>query len=282
MSFAEHFRTQPVSRLDLSHHCRVASGCSVGATVKNLNESQQNCAFVMQQSRLVGIFTDRDVLTRVVDSPDCWADPIDSVMTRTPKTVPAEATAMDALQLMNKHGFRNLPVVGEDHAVIGNLTHFSLMHLADTLLGDSDPQAEGEPSAGHNLAFVSLSGLMSDKPVTVTPDATLAESIHTMRRHAIGTLVVVDTRGGIAGVFSERDVLSKVACKLERLDSEAVGAYMSSDVVKLSPRDSIAAALQHMARRRIRRLPLVSATDKPVGVVSFRDIAAYIETSISA
>jgi CBS domain-containing protein len=281
MNIAEHFKTQQVERLDLSHYCRVSSGCTVQAALKNLSESDNNCAFVMQETRLVGIFTDRDVLRKVVDAPQRWADPIDSVMTRTPKSVACTATAMDALHLMNNHHFRNLPVMNGENAAIGNLTHFSLMQLADGLLRDEAARAETEPAAQHSLSFVSLSGLMSDKPVTVVPGTTLAECIDSMRKHNIGTLIVVDERGGIIGVFSERDVLNKVACKLDRLDSEVVGDYMSGDVVKLSPRDSIATALHNMAQRRIRRLPLVSATDKPTGVVSFRDIAGYIETSFS-
>jgi len=281
MNIAEHFKIQQVERIDLSHYCRVASGCTVNATLKYLNESGQNCAFVMQQSRLVGIFTDRDVLRKVVDEPDRWADPIDSVMTRTPLTVESTATAMDALHLMNSHRFRNVPVMGDEQAAVGNLTHFGLMQLADTLLRNEAAQDESQPSAQHSLSFVNLSGLMSSKPITVTADATIAEAIDTMRTQDIGSVMVVDGRGGIVGVFSERDVMTKVACKIEKLDSVTVGDHMSSDVIKLSPRDSIASALHHMAQRRIRRLPLVSATDRPTGVVSFRDIADYIETSFS-
>ena len=281
MNIAEHFRIQQVERLDLSHYCRVASGCSVSATLRKLNESGQNCAFVMQQSRLVGIFTDRDVLRKVVDAPDVWDDPIDSVMTRTPRTVASNSAAMDALHLMNSHRFRNVPVIGDDDVAVGNLTHFSLMQLADTLLRNEAAQEDSEPSVQHSLSFVNLSGLMSDKPITVTPEATIAEGIDTMRSEDIGALIVIDTTGRIAGIFSERDVLTKIACRLEKLDSETVGDHMSKDVIKLSPRDSIASALHQMAQHRIRRVPLVSVTLQPTGVISFRDIAGYIETSLS-
>lgn len=281
MNIAEHFRIQQVERLDLFHYCRVASGCTVDATLKKLNETDSHCAFVMQQARLVGIFTDRDVLRKVVDTPDRWADPIDSVMTRTPRTVASKATAMDALHLMNSHRFRNVPVMDEKDAVVGNLTHFSLMRLADTLVRNEMAREESEPSVQHSLSLVNLSGLMSDEPITVTADATVAESIETMRNEDIGSLMVVDDDGRIVGVFSERDVLTKVACRIEKLDEEVVGSHMSADVIKLWTRDSIAAALHQMAQRRIRRLPLVTATGQPTGVISFRDIAGYIETSFA-
>ncbi len=281
MNIAEHFRIQQVERLDLSHYCRVASGCTVSATLKKLNETGHNCAFVMQQSKLVGIFTDRDVLKKVVDAPDRWADPIDSMMTRTPRTVASTAAAMDALHLMNSHRFRNVPVIGDGDTTVGNLTHFSLMQFTDTLLRNEVAQEESEPSALHSLSFVNLSGLMSDEPITVTADATIAEGVDIMRTQDIGSLLVVDDRGSVVGVFSERDVLTKIACRIEKLDSVTMGDYMSTDVIKLSARDSIATALRHMAQRRIRRLPLVRITGQPTGVVSFRDIAGFIETSIS-
>lgn len=281
MNIAEHFRIQQVVRLDLSQYCRVASGSTVVATLKRLNETGNNCAFVMQQNRLVGIFTDRDVLRKVVDVPECWSDPIDSVMTRTPRTVASTSSAMDALNLMNSHRFRNVPVVGEEDTVVGNLTHFSLMQLADTLIRNEAAMEESEPSTQHSLSFVTLSGLMSDKPISVYPDTSLAESIGIMREKDIGTLMVLDGDGRVTGIFSERDVLTKVACSVDKLDSETVGSFMSGEVITLWTRDSIAAALHHMTRSRFRRIPLVTATGQPTGVVSFRDIAGYIETSIS-
>jgi CBS domain-containing protein len=165
--------------------------------------------------------------------------------------------------------------------VVGNLTHFSLMQLADTLVRNEAALEESEPSIQHSLSFVNLSGLMSGEPITVTADATLAECIDTMRTRDIGLLMIVDDSGRVVGVFSERDVLTKVVCRIEKLDSETVGGHMSAEVIKLWTRDSIAAALHHMAQRRIRHIPLVTATGQPTGIVSFRDIAGYIETSFA-
>ncbi|MDX1433383.1 MAG: CBS domain-containing protein [Gammaproteobacteria bacterium] len=281
MNVAGHFQVQQVERLDLSHYCRVASGSSVEATLKRLSETGNNCAFIMQQKRLVGIFTDRDVLRKVVDVPECWSDPIDSVMTRTPRTVSSSSSAMDALRLMNGNRFRNVPVIGEGDVVVGNLTHFTLMQLADTLIRNEAAMEESEPTTQHSLSLVTLSGLMSAEPISVRPDATLAECIGIMRERDIGALMIVDEDGRIAGIFSERDVLTKVACRIEKLDEERVDTLMSTKVITLWTRDSVAAALGHMARSRIRRIPLVTVTGQPTGIVSFRDIAGYIETSIS-
>jgi len=282
MNVGEHFQVQQVERLDLSHYCRIASGTTVEATLNRLIETGNNCAFVMHQATIVGIFTDRDVLRKVVDAPACWSDAIDNVMTRTPRTVSSKSSAMDALNLMNSHRFRNVPVMGEEDAVVGNLTHFSLMQLADTLIRNEAAMEESdEPTTQHSLSFVTLEGLMSAEPIVVPPDATLDACIGIMRERDIGALMIVDDDGRIAGIFSERDVLTKVACRVEALDDKSVGEIMSKEVITLWTRDSVASALGHMTRSRIRRIPLVTATGQPTGIISFRDIAGYIETSIS-
>ena len=74
---------------------------------------------VDEDNRLVGIFTGRDVVGRVVAS-DC--DPVATtvvrVMTRDPVTFPPGKNAIDALRLMQDGGFRHLPIV-ENGRVVG-------------------------------------------------------------------------------------------------------------------------------------------------------------------
>lgn len=70
--------------------------------------------------RLAGIFSERDLLMRVVArglDPD--QTPLDRVMTPNPETVAPHQTATEALERMHARGFRHLPVVGEDGKVAG-------------------------------------------------------------------------------------------------------------------------------------------------------------------
>lgn len=280
MNMVEHFNIQEVSRLDLSRYSRVAAGTTVRETIETLTTSGRNCAFVLDSSRLVGLFTDRDVLTKVVDTPDCWDTPIESVMTAEPYTIGPVSTAMDALRLMNSHHVRNVPVLKDDATVVGNLTHFSLMGLADTVIRNEAAMDESEYSIAHSFLFINFAGLKTGQPFSVSPDTSIADVVETMRAESIGSVMIVDARGTLTGVFTERDLMTKIACRTQDL-SVPVKDHMSHDLIKLSPRDSISAGLHHMAEKHIRRLPLVSASEKPVGVISFRHIAQYIETSLS-
>ena len=132
MSVETDLHTEPVAQLDLSEYTLVESGTSVRATIAKMRAENHNCAFVTKNGKLTGIFTDRDVLRRVVDRPDLWDHPIQEVMTHQPKTIRADQPTGDALQIMNDLHFRNTPVLEEDGDIAGNLTHFSIIrYLAD-------------------------------------------------------------------------------------------------------------------------------------------------------
>lgn len=73
---------------------------------------------VVERDRLVGIFTERDVLVRVMAAgkdPDTTR--LDEVMTRNPDTVRSSDAVVHALELMNEHNYRHLPVVDGERLV---------------------------------------------------------------------------------------------------------------------------------------------------------------------
>ena len=73
---------------------------------------------VLRSERLVGIFTERDMLARVVAaSRDPTETKVEEVMTRNPDSLPPDATAADALEMMGKRGYRHLPIVDGDRVV---------------------------------------------------------------------------------------------------------------------------------------------------------------------
>jgi len=127
MSIEHDIRAERVAHLDLSAYTAVSSGPPVRAVVAQMRTAGRNCAFVVKDGALVGIFTDRDVLRRVVDAPQVWDVPIDQVMTPAPLSIKPEAAAAEALRLMDTQGFRNMPVVDGQGRIVGNLTHFSLI-----------------------------------------------------------------------------------------------------------------------------------------------------------
>jgi 2-oxoglutarate/2-oxoacid ferredoxin oxidoreductase subunit beta len=118
--------------------------------------------------------------------------------------------------------------------------------------------------------------------ITVTPDATLAESIEIMQDSNIGALLVVDTHQRPLGIFTESDVLAKVATLVTDLAAHTVEEFMTPNPDTLRADVPIAHALHLMAVHRYRHVPMVDDHGVALGIISFRDVVNYIETYFDA
>ncbi|MCB8977901.1 MAG: CBS domain-containing protein [Ardenticatenaceae bacterium] len=123
MSLKEELMNEQVSHLDLSGFCQIASGTAVRQSLANMRQNKTNVCLVTKDNELVGIFTERDVLTKVATNPANLDVAVDEIMTPNPITVTPETSAADALWLMDAKQFRNLPVVNKNGRIVGNMTH---------------------------------------------------------------------------------------------------------------------------------------------------------------
>jgi CBS domain-containing protein len=114
------------------------------------------------------------------------------------------------------------------------------------------------------------------RPLTVDPQTSLDDAIRFMRNHGIGCVLVTDAAGKLAGILTERDLLQKVAGKRRELASLRVTDCMTAAPESCKPGHPLGHALQRMIVSDIRYLPLVDDSGKPVGIVSSRDIIAYM------
>lgn len=123
MSLESELKNEHVSHLDLSSFAAVESGTPIRAVLDTLRAEKQYVALVLAEGALVGIFTDRDVINKVLDESDGLDASVDTYMTRDPITVRPDTSADDALRLMEKYHIRNLPVVDSEGKVVGDMTH---------------------------------------------------------------------------------------------------------------------------------------------------------------
>jgi CBS domain-containing protein len=111
----------------------VPSDVTVCAAVREMNDHKVGAVVVMQAGRLVGIFTERDVLARVVaPGLDPKTTPIAQVMTRDPITIEPTTTVEQVMTLFTDKRFRHLPVV--DHGALIGLVSIGdvLRRMVDT------------------------------------------------------------------------------------------------------------------------------------------------------
>ena len=113
-------------------------------------------------------------------------------------------------------------------------------------------------------------------PVCVAPAASVRNAIDAMNEHRTGCVLVVEDDNTLVGIFTERDVLTKIACHAVDIDATAVADAMTRDPECLTLDDGIAYALNMMSVGGFRHIPLVDAERSPTGVVAMRDIVDYI------
>jgi CBS domain-containing protein len=114
--------------------------------------------------------------------------------------------------------------------------------------------------------------IMSGDVRTVTPDETFEHVATLLHDNAISSVVVMDG-DRLAGIVTERDLVNLVADgKDPRITT--VTERMTTNVDTVGPRTDIAEAAEHMARLRIRHLPIVDE-GRLVGIISIRDLTNW-------
>jgi len=155
------------------------------------------------------------------------------------------------------------------------------LHTLDEAYVDDIEKPLVEPSySAHSLATDPLSELQPHVPISLGPDATLDEVVVTMRANNIGSILIVDQDGKLAGVFTEHDLLKKAACEIQDLTTVRVRDYMTPNPTALTADAPIAHALHLMSIHGFRHLPIVDSQGRPIGIISFRDVVAFIEHTV--
>lgn len=116
-------------------------------------------------------------------------------------------------------------------------------------------------------------------PVIVALSSTpIDEAAALMRRHGVGALAVVGD-GRLIGVVTDRDIVTRVVA--ERASSGTVGAAMSPDPVTCRADQEILAAAEAMGDMQVRRLPVLDADGRLVGMISLGDIAENVSEELA-
>jgi CBS domain-containing protein len=123
--------------------------------IQQMRDGSYGCALVCRDGKLDGVFTERDVLNKVVGIDGIADHPISEFMTPHPVSVPENAPVRNAIRVMVREGFRNMPIVDPEGGVISCVRHkdlvrFLVEHFAQQVLNlPPDPEnMPDEPNGG--------------------------------------------------------------------------------------------------------------------------------------
>jgi len=115
--------------------------------------------------------------------------------------------------------------------------------------------------------------LMKTEVKTCSPDDTLQLPAQLMWENDCGFIPVVDSERRVVGVITDRDICMSAYTKGVPLSGSSVTTAMSPDVHSCSPHATLGYVEELMRTHRIRRVPVVDALGRLVGIITLSDLA---------
>ncbi|MFL5358985.1 CBS domain-containing protein [Archangium sp.] len=115
--------------------------------------------------------------------------------------------------------------------------------------------------------------IMTRQVKGVRLDSGLREVARVMKEEDCGIVPVVDERGRLRGVLTDRDMVIRTLAEGRPPDTLHARDIMTEDVEAVTPDEDIHSIIALMGRRQVRRVPVVEQDDRLVGIISMADIA---------
>jgi CBS domain-containing protein len=113
----------PIKEISLRKPIVADPDTAVSEAVKQMDQQRMGSLLVVENERLVGVFTERDVLCQIVaDRRDPDTTTLREVMTEDPSTLTPDHMLAYALNFMHVGGFRHVPIVDEENRPLGLLS----------------------------------------------------------------------------------------------------------------------------------------------------------------
>lgn len=117
---------------------------------------------------------------------------------------------------------------------------------------------------------------MEAPPIVVSEDTTIDTAASTMWEKGIGSVIVVDKDGKMAGILTASDIVFAVTKSLVGRQVPVSG-IMSKTSIIASPNESVLTAVERMMKENVRHLPVIEKNGTPVGIISTRDTMSITE-----
>ena len=252
----------------------VSAATSVSDTIAKMHQARSSYAIVVEQlalqpkkQRLLGLFTERDLVRAIASEQSFDELPIANVMsTQTPTVLKKDVTsAVDLFTQMRQHNVRALPVVSDNNQLSGIITKQSLR------------QSLTAPSL---LKFKLVADVMTTQVVCIPQTETVICAAQLMASRNISCVVASGDDGLPTGVITERDIVQFKALGLD-IYATCVQQVMSTPLLPVSTQDSLWLTHQLMNQYRVRRLVVCTKEGHIAGLITQDSILEALDSEDS-
>ncbi|MEP6571032.1 MAG: CBS domain-containing protein [Acidobacteriota bacterium] len=126
-------RQDNVNSMETDDFVCISPSTPLSKAIESMSQDEGGCAIVCaEDGSIVGIFTERDLLTKIVGQQVDLNAPVSDWMSPVVATLTPEATIGDAVAIMNDKGYRNVPLV-KDGKLVGSISVFDVIgYLAES------------------------------------------------------------------------------------------------------------------------------------------------------
>ncbi len=239
--------------------------------------AKRSYVLVVEASRLIGIFTERDILKLTTAVACSIGLTIGDVMTPSPITLKQSDSPdiFTAIFILRQHQIRHLPVVDADNRLLGIITREAIYDALQPVNLQSNLRTVAE--------------VMTKKVIYAPKTFTALDLAQLMVKHQVNYIVIIEAKIPHprarasrenspflssnspvlipVGIVTERDIVQFHALELN-FSQIPVAQAMSAPLFCVSPTDSLGRAHQEMQRHCVRRLVVVGSQGELLGVLS--------------
>lgn len=221
------------------------------------SETQASATLVVDESGLVGIFTERDLVRLTASRIPLGEVNVAAVMTRAVVTlVQTEQTDLFlALSLLRQHQIRHLPVLDESGQILGIVTPDSIRQALQPF---------------NLLKWRQVEEVMVRQVIHAPATVSVHHLAHLMAHYGVSCVVIVRKEAGELypiGIVTERDIVQFQTLELN-LDQLQAQAVMSAPAFSVSATEPLWLAHQQMQQRRVRRLVVTGDRGELRGILT--------------
>jgi signal-transduction protein with cAMP-binding, CBS, and nucleotidyltransferase domain len=251
-----------VSEIMTTNLTAVPADASVFEVVERMVTEDVGRVIITDADVPVGIFTEKDVLKRVVSADlDLRTTKIQEVMTSPVRAVVEETRIVDAFARMYRGKYRHLLVRGRRGKIIGILSMRRILNLAVEL---------GQGASETRM----VADIAAATPVLVDESTTVRATVDLMNQRGL-TAIIATKDGAPSGIFTERDLLKRVAAQGIDVKATAISQVMTAPIIKMPRSALVGDVLAEMYRQDIRNMPVSGTGGEVVGLLSMPEILQY-------